>query len=106
MTENQSTPPAITRKVRRAIQRQALKNRPRGKCPFPDCVKIFVQEEGKPNACNEHRKLIADVLFVINHTTPPEAGSDKEPILFVPKPGMSDQAIQEALKKSKGGKKP
>lgn len=74
-------------------------------CPFPDCRKPFTPEDGKPNVCNEHRKLIADVLFILDNTTSVQK-HDEEPKLFVPKPGMSNQAIKQAAEAAKGGQNP
>ena len=78
------------------------------RCPFPNCGSIFAKESGKPETCLKHRALIADVMFILDHTKTPEAGpgieKEKWPVLLVPKPGMSDQAIEEALKNQKGGK--
>ena len=111
---NEPGPPPLSRKERRAAERLAERNRPRGKCPFPDCGSIFLIEEGKPNACPFHRKLINDVIYIHNRiqTPPPveeaEASAEGEPLLYVPKPGMSNQAIKEAAEtaKRKGVLKP
>lgn len=76
-------------------------------CPFPGCGRPFTMEEGKPNACNEHRKLIDDVVFILGHLKSQETEpKENEPFILVPKPGMTKQAIQEALKNSQGGLKP
>ena len=103
----------IPRKVRRAMERQAANNRPKGKCPFPDCGSIFLIEEGKPNACPFHRILINDVIYIHNRIqTPPPVEEAEGPAteegttLYVPKPGMSNQAIKEAAEAAKGGKRP
>jgi len=106
------TRPPLPRKVRRQMERQATKNRLRGKCPFPNCGKIFFLEEGKPDACPRHRELITDVVFIMNHVggkpdvqgKAKEPATDQGPALFIPKPGMSNQAIKEAAKAAKGGK--
>ena len=75
------------------------------RCPFPNCGAIFAKEPGKPETCLKHRALIADVMFIMNHMKTPEAGPEESgPKIFVPKPGMSSQAIEEALK-PKGGRK-
>jgi len=114
-TNNQPGGPLqMNRKQRRIIERQIANDRPRGTCPFPDCGKTFFLEEGKPNACPFHRKLIADVIYIHNRiqTPPPVEGpkgeEEKGPILLVPKPGMADQAIKEAAEaaKRKGETKP
>lgn len=72
------------------------------RCGFPNCGSIFAKEPGKPNACIRHRQLIEDVLFILNHLGQPEEekpqgpATDQGPLLFVPKPGMADLAIEEA----------
>lgn len=82
------------------------KEEPRFICPFPDCVKTFWKEPGKPDACGPHRQLIADVVFIIEHLkTGPKPVGDTGPVLLVPKPGMTDQAIQEAKEIEQRGKK-
>jgi len=82
------------------------KGEPLFRCPFPNCGAIFAKEPGKPETCLKHRTLIADVMFILDHTKTPEAGPEESgPKLFVPKPGMSSQAIEEALKNPQGGKK-
>ena len=81
-------------------------NEARFHCPFPGCGKIFWNEPGKPNVCPDHRKLIADVMFILDHTKTPAAvqePTENGPKIFIPKPGMADQAIAEELKR-KGGK--
>jgi len=101
-------PPPLSRKERRKAERLAEKARPRGKCPFPGCGTIFLIEKDKPNACPRHRELIADVLFILDHTTIPAPGDklpESEmtgPTILVPKPGMSNQAIKEAAEAAKG----
>jgi len=86
----------------------AKKYRPRGKCGFPGCGHTFFQEAGQPNACDAHRKLIGDVIFIMNHlkTGEPEAvgGKDGKPTIYVPKPGVSMRTLEmeiaaEAAKK-------
>ena len=108
MSDNESGPPEMNRKQRRQMAHLAKKYQPRGKCSFPGCGHTFCQEPGQPNACPDHRKLIADVVFILDHLKTPEAIEETEagePKLYIPKPGMSNQAIQEALKNPKGGTK-
>ena len=93
--------PEMNRKQRRRMEKLAKKYRPRGKCSFPGCGHTFFQEEGQPNACPDHRKLIADVMFILDHLKTAESTEETGtagPKLFIPKPGMSKQAIEEALK--------
>lgn len=77
------------------------------RCPFPNCGAIFAKEEGKPDTCIKHRVLINDVLFILDRTRPPETVPAEEtgPKIYVPKPGMSIQAIKEAINNPKGGNK-
>ena len=109
---NESGPPEMNRKQRRQMAHLAKKYRPRGKCPFPGCGHTFFQEDGQPNACPDHRKLIADVLYIVNHTKTgePEAvgGKDGKPTIYVPKPGVSMRTleIELAAEAAKGGNKP
>ena len=108
MSNNQPEPPEMNRAQRRQMAHLAKKYRPRGKCPFPGCGHTFFQEKEQPNACLDHRKLIGDVIFILDHLKTPEAIDETGkggPKLFIPKPGMSNQAIEEALKNPKGGKK-
>ena len=87
-------------------QRFNPKGEPLFRCPFPNCGSIFAKEPGKPETCIKHRTLIADVVYIVDHLKTPEAEPEESgPKIFVPPPGMSDQAIQEAIKSSKGGKK-
>jgi len=84
------------------------KREPLFRCPFPGCGQIFAKEPGKPETCLKHRALIADVLYILDHTKPPEVveegpPTEKGPLLYVPKPGMADKAIEEA-RKAQGGK--
>lgn len=74
------------------------------RCPFPNCGAIFAKEPGQPETCLKHRALIADVLFILDHTRKPEPGpaEDQGPKLFIPKPGMTDQAIEEARRAGRG----
>lgn len=103
---NEPGPPTLSRKERRAAERQAAKDRPRGKCTFPDCGTIYLIEEGKPNACPFHRKMIREVLFILDHVkvpAPVEEPKEEEAgtAILVPKPGMADQAIKEAAEAAK-----
>jgi len=72
----------------------------RYQCPFPGCGRAFWKEPGQPDLCNEHRRFVSDLVFALNHLKPPDPVSEKKvkggPKLFVPNPGMSDKAIQEA----------
>jgi len=72
------------------------------RCPFPNSGQVFAKQPGQPETCLKHRALIADVVYILNHTTRPEEeqgpAADQGPLIFVPKPGMADKAIQEALK--------
>jgi len=78
-------------------QRQERKDEPRYHCPFPDCGALFWKEEGKPNCCPNHRKLISDVRFILAHLKPvAEPTADDGPKIFIPKPGMENVAIAEA----------
>lgn len=36
-------------------------------CNFPDCHRDYKRIEGLPDACLEHRRLVRDVLFILNH---------------------------------------
>jgi len=87
----------------------AKKYRPKGKCGFPGCGHTFFAEPEKPNACDVHRKLIGDVIFIMNHlkTGEPEAvgGKDGKPTIYVPKPGLSMREIELAAEAAKGGNK-
>jgi len=102
--------PEMNRKQRRQMDRLAKKYRPRGKCPFPGCGHTFFQEQGKPNACDVHRKLIGDVVFILNHLDKDKAkevgGQDGKPKLYVPKPGVSMRTLEMeiAAEAAKGGK--
>jgi len=90
----------------RGRQKFNRKGEPLFRCPFPDCGAVFAKETGKPNTCLRHRKLIDDVAFILNHMASPEPIEETKeagPKIFVPRPGMSLQAIQESLKNSKGG---
>ena len=80
------------------------KREPLFRCPFPNCGAIFAKEEGQPEVCLKHRALINDVTFILDHLKTPEPVQETEtgPKLFIPKPGMADQAIKEALKNQKG----
>jgi len=103
--------PEMNRKQRRRMDKLAKKYRPRGKCPFPGCGHTFFAEPDKPNACDEHRKLIGDVVFILNHTKTgePEAvgGKDGKPTIYVPKPGVSMRTLEMeiAAEAAKGGTK-
>ncbi len=75
------------------------KRDPLFRCPFPNCGSVFAKEPGQPNACIRHRRLVADVLFILDNTHGPATGKppeDQGPKLFIPKPGMGDKAIEEA----------
>lgn len=80
---------------------------PRYHCPFPGCGKTFFKVEGEPSVCPTHRQMIKDVVFILQHLKDPAAAdgpaTDQGPTLFIPKPGMENQAIREALK-AKGEK--
>ena len=111
MSNNQSgKPPEMNRKQRRQMARLAKKYRPRGKCSFPYCGKTFFLEEGQPNACPDHRKLIGDVIFIMNHLKTGESeavgGKDGKPVIYVPKPGVSMRTLETELaaEAAKGGK--
>ena len=105
-------PPPLPRKIRRQLEREAEKNRPRATCPFPGCGSIFVIDKEKPNACPRHRELIGDVVFIMNRVAgKPDVqeeaeakgpATEKGPAFYVPKPGMSNQAIKEAVEAAKG----
>lgn len=83
-------------------ERQAHGNEPKYHCPFPNCPGTFWKEQGKPDACPRHRQLIADVIFILDRThkrnegPPGNPPQDDGPKIYIPKPGMSDQAIREA----------
>lgn len=82
------------------IRHTKEKDEERFLCKFPDCTKTFVKEPGKPDACPAHRQLIADVVYILNHLggkPGPEPEESKGPLLFIPKPGMSNKAIREAI---------
>lgn len=53
------------------------------RCPFPDCGVEFDPIPGKPEVCEYHRKLIADVTFILGHLRPRE-NKPKGPNLVVP----------------------
>jgi len=82
------------------------KREPLFRCGFPNCGAIFAKEPGKPDACIKHRNLIEDVVFIMNHLgePPPAEGpaTDQGPKLYIPKPGMGDQAIKEARQAQRG----
>ncbi len=82
------------------------KGEPLFRCPFPNCGAIFAKEPGKSETCLKHRTLIADVMFILDHTKPPEVvqepADEEGPKLFIPKPGMADQAIKEARQAQRG----
>lgn len=81
------------------------KGEPLFRCPFPNCGAIFAKEPGKPDACLRHRNLIGDVLFILDHLKKPEEVQQAEGSkLFIPKPGMSNKAIEEA--KASAGRPP
>lgn len=83
------------------------KGEPLFRCPFPNCGQIFAKEPGKPETCLKHRALIADVMYILDHTKPPEIEQGpavgQGPKILVPKPGMSNQAIEEAARASRKG---
>lgn len=96
---------AMSNKIKLRSNKNA-KGEPLFRCPFPDCGQIFAKEPGKPETCLKHRKLIADVMFILDHTKPPEKVEEPEedgPKLFIPRPGMSIQAIQQAAEAAKKG---
>lgn len=72
-------------------------------CPFPDCGKTFIPVPGTPNVCPDHRKLIADVGFIMAHLARQveKAKSDEGPAILVPKPGQGEAAIKAAAAGSK-----
>ena len=81
------------------------KGEPLFRCPFPNCGAIFAKEPGKPDTCLRHRALIEDVMFILDHITKRES-EEKGPVILVPKPGMSNQAIKQAAEEAtKGGNK-
>jgi hypothetical protein len=45
------------------------KGRPLLRCPFPNCGRTFVKLAGEPEACPEHRRFIADVIFLLPKIT-------------------------------------
>ena len=81
-------------------------------CPFPNCGRSFVKEGGNvPDVCNYHRQFIIDYAFCIQHLTvtpkePEPVDADKEPKLFIPRPGQTKDAIKQALGIAQRGKKP
>jgi len=84
------------------------KGEPLLRCPFPNCGAIFVKKPGEPETCLRHRTLISDVMFIMDHVSVADGAPEKEatgPKLFIPKPGMSNRAIEEAARAAKGGKK-
>lgn len=38
------------------------------RCPFPNCGAIYAKTLGQPDVCLKHRQLIADVMFILDHT--------------------------------------
>ena len=82
------------------------KREPLFRCPFPGCGQIFAKEPGKPETCLKHRTLIADVMFILDHTKTPEEvegpATDQGPKLYIPKPGMADKAIEQARQAQRG----
>jgi len=95
------------RKAAKEAEKEARRhgNETRYACPFPGCGRAFWKEEGKPNACNDHRKLINDVMFIMDHTTTrAKVEEEGDPKIFVPKPGMSNLAIKQAAEVAKGVK--
>ena len=109
-TSGPDSQPEMNRRQRRQMANLAKKYRPRGKCSFPGCGHTFFQEAGKPNACDVHRKLIADVIFIMNHLDKGKdevvGGQDGKPTIYVPKPGVSMRTLEMeiAAEAAKGGK--
>jgi len=90
----------------RGRQKFNRKGEPLFRCPFPDCGAIFAKEPGKPDTCLRHRKLIDDVTFILNHMASPEPieePKEEGPKIFIPRPGMSLRAIEEAAGTAKKG---
>ncbi len=112
MDNEPGKPPEMNRRQRRQMAHLAKKYRPRGKCSFPDCGHTFFAEAGKPNTCDVHRKLIGDVIYIMNHLDKdkPETvgGEDGKPTIYVPKPGLSMRTLEMdiAAEAAKGGKLP
>ncbi len=82
---------------------------PRFRCPFPGCDWTFTKEEKKLDACDKHRQFVQDFFFVQEnvHKIPPpgsrldQAVKDGKGVILIPKPGMSAQAIKEAVEAAK-----
>ena len=94
----------MTKKIKLRSNTNA-KGEPLFRCPFPNCGQIFAKEPGKPETCLKHRALIADVMFILDHTRKPEVEpgpTEAGPKLFIPKPGMADKAIEEARRAGRG----
>ena len=74
-------------------------------CPFPGCGRAFWKEEGKDDLCNYHKQFVGDLVFALNHLRPPQevVGPQDGTKIFVPKPGMENQAIEEAKRAAKRG---
>ena len=108
--EINQVPPEMNRKQRRQMAHLAKKYRTRGKCGFPGCGHTFYAEPDKPNACDVHRKLIGDVIFIMNHVERDKqevvGGQDGKPTIYVPKPGVSMRTLELeiAAEAAKGGK--
>ena len=85
-------------------ERQERQGEQRYHCLFPGCPRTFWKEEGKPNLCNHHKQFVGDLLFALNHLkSTEEVGPQDGPKIFVPKPGMEDQAIKEAARAARKG---
>ncbi len=62
-------------------------------CPFPDCGKVFTKQEGKPDCCPDHRRFIADWLYVNAHIKPIAIPNG----LVVPGSKAYDQVVRAAV---------
>ena len=78
----------MNRRTRRLEQHREKTARDRRPCPFPDCGKSFVVIEGQPNVCPEHRKMINDVVFIVNRI--------RRPQVVEPEP-TAEQFIKESV---------
>lgn len=64
---------------------------PPPRCPFPNCGKPVFPLPGKPDVCDDHRKLIGDVTFIMAHLRTTEAPKKSDIIIpggIVRRPGM------------------
>lgn len=51
-------------------------------CPFPNCGVVFYKQPDTPDVCPNHRRLIADVQYILAHLKEPEPPPVKPKIIL------------------------